>query len=113
MERSNAVGSRIKRLREGSDIRQNQLATYLNIDQSYLSKVEAGERSISVELLEKLAVLFGQDMSVFYEDAQDIRPVQMALRAREIAQEDLEVLAAINRIALNSRMMSKLLGERT
>ena len=48
----NSVGNRMKELREQAKLRQNQVAAYLGVDQSYLSKIEAGERSISVELLE-------------------------------------------------------------
>ena len=54
-----ALGARLKELRVKNSITQSQLAEYLGVDQSYISKFESGQRQLSVLSLEKLANLFG------------------------------------------------------
>lgn len=105
------VGSRIKFLRESSGFTQKNIADYLKVDQSLISKIEAGERPISADLLERVAILFGCSIAVFHEQTADIdlEPLSFALRASEISAEDLEIVSAINKIALNSIFMTKLL----
>lgn len=103
------VGITIRSLREKSGFTQDNIAHYLKVDQSLISKFESGERTLSVDLLERLATLFGVDMSVFSEGACDIEPLSLALRASEIHEEDLETVSAINRIALNGDFMTRLL----
>ena len=41
------VGENIRELRKNAKITQEQLANYLSIDQSLISKIEKGERSIA------------------------------------------------------------------
>lgn len=103
------IGLRMKELREQANLRQSQVAAYLGVDQSYLSKMETGERAISVEQLERLAELYGCDLEVFENPDIEIKPIQIALRAREITTEDLNIIAAVNHIAANSRYMARLL----
>ena len=98
----NSVGNRMKELREQAKLRQNQVAAYLGVDQSYLSKIEAGERSISVEL-------HGCALEVFDNPEIQVNPIQIALRARDITVDDMNIIAAINHVASNSRYMANLL----
>ncbi len=105
------IGQRIKELRENANLRQNQVAAYLGVDQSLLSKIESDERTISVEQLEKLAELYGCDLTVFEDLSIEVKPLQIALRAREITEDDLKVIAVVNHIATNSKYMAKLLKE--
>ncbi len=53
-----ALGARLKELRVKNSITQSQLAEYLGVDQSYISKFESGQRQLSVLSLEKLAQSF-------------------------------------------------------
>ena len=46
---------RLKDLREDNDIKQKQLAEYLNIKQNTYSQYENGKREIPIEMLWKLA----------------------------------------------------------
>lgn len=46
---------RLKDLREDNDVKQKQLAEYLNIKQNTYSQYENGKREIPVEMLWKLA----------------------------------------------------------
>ena len=46
------IWTTIRRLREESGISQTQIADYLDIDQSMVSKIESGERNPSIEMIE-------------------------------------------------------------
>jgi transcriptional regulator with XRE-family HTH domain len=105
------TGATIKSLRESSGFTQDNIAHYLKVDQSLISKFESGERTLSVNLLERLVTLFGVDMSVFGECTRDIRSLSLALRASEIDEADLETISAMNRIALNVDFMTRLLKD--
>ena len=105
------IGKRIKELREQTDLRQNQVAAYLGVDQSYLSKIESGERSISVDQLDRLAELYGCDLAIINDPSTTAKPIQISLRARDITLEDMNIIATINHIASNSKYMAKKLKE--
>ena len=47
--------TRLKELREDSDLTQEKLSEYLNISQVAYSYYESGKRNIPIELLSKLA----------------------------------------------------------
>lgn len=102
------LGHRIKTLREQRGFTQSNLAKYLQVDQSLISMVEKGKRGLTSDMLEKLAALFGVQLSAFEEDV-DMKPLSFALRASEINEEDMETISAINRIALNCDFMIQLL----
>ena len=104
------LGTQIKNFRENSGFTQKNIANFLGVDQSLISKFEAGERPISADMLERLMTLFGCSMSVLNEATDEYKPLSLALRANEILDEDLETVRAINKIALNSTFMTKLLG---
>jgi transcriptional regulator with XRE-family HTH domain len=104
------VGAKIKAMRENNGFTQSNIAKYLKVDQSLISKVETGERALAVDMLEKLAILFGVNLT-FFDDSfvGQIKPLTFALRASEVNEDDLDAISAINRIALNSNFMTQLL----
>ncbi len=104
-----SVGERFSELRNRSGLTQSQIADYLNVDQSYVSKYEKNERQFSVDILEKAAALFGCPIEYFTDETSEYAPMPIALRARSVTAEDLETIAAINKIALNLRFMEGLL----
>ena len=53
---------RIRDLREDRDLTQKQISDYLMCDQSLYSKYEREERSLPLELAEKLADFYGVSM---------------------------------------------------
>lgn len=108
------IGTTLKSLRERSGFTQSNIAKYLKVDQSLISKFETGERALTADMLEKLAVLFGVNLSAFDDAVDQGKPLIIALRASEINEEDLDAISAINRIALNCNFMTKLLeGDQT
>lgn len=103
------LGIKIKTLREQGGFTQRNIANYLNVDQSLISMVEKGKRALTADMLERLADLLGVQISAFREGEIELKPLSFALRASEINEEDLETISSINRIALNSVFMTKLL----
>lgn len=103
------IGSRIHCLRESSSISQAQLAGFLGMDQSMISKIESGERNTSVETIEKLSAFFGCSLDSPEECGVGSGALKFAFRAGGVSAEDMEVIADINRVALNLREMKGLL----
>jgi transcriptional regulator with XRE-family HTH domain len=56
---NNGIGFKIKKLREQKEISQEDLSYYLDISQSYLSKIENG-------VIEKIDFLFMQKVADFF-----------------------------------------------
>lgn len=108
----NAIGETIKALREQSGFTQMNLAKYLKVDQSLISKIEKNERVITSDMLDKLSSLFGITPDSFYSGSLPEKRLTVALRASEINEDDLEMISAINRITLNLNFMTEVLGDR-
>jgi transcriptional regulator with XRE-family HTH domain len=105
------IGKRFNELREGSQFTQSQIAEYLGVDQSYISKCEKNERQFSTDVLEKAAELFGCTIDYFIDESSEFKPMPIALRAKKMDKEDLKSIAVMNKIALNLRFMEGLLEE--
>lgn len=54
-----ALGRRIKRHREQSDLTQEELAAKVHLTQTHISLVETGKRKISMDALKKVASALG------------------------------------------------------
>ena len=64
--KSSSFGSYLKAIRESKGIPQRIVAHRLDIDTSTLSKIELGERQISISMIQGLADVLGLD----YRDLQ-------------------------------------------
>lgn len=107
------IGENIRALRENAGFTQNNLALYMNVDQSLISKVEKGERIMSVDMLEKLATLFGVTIEQLEGQPITNSKLSFAFRGSDFSVKEMEAMAAINKIALNSEFMRVMLkGER-
>lgn len=102
-------GKRFKELREKSGLTQAQLAQYLEIDQSYISKFEKNERQFGTDTLQKAADLFGCSLDCFFDENVENEPPVIAFRANSVNIEDILTIARINKLAFNLRYMEKLL----
>lgn len=102
---------RLKGLRKESKITQEQLAKYLGVDQSMITKLENGTRSLNVTLIEKICGLFGCSDAYLMGKEDSYIPLNFAFRSNGIQAEDLESIAAINKIVMNIRYMNEMLGE--
>lgn len=106
-----AMNEMLKMMREKTGLRQEQIANYLGVTQTFISKVEAGERNLTVDQLESVVNLYGYSLASFVNMDQDAHPIQFAFRAQEVCQDDLRIIADIGKIAINSRFMAKILEE--
>lgn len=107
----NFVSRRFKELRESSNLTQAQISGFLNIDQSYVSKFEKGERRLSVDIMEKMCNLFGCTLKYFESEDEKYTPMSIAFRSNNLQNEDLETIAAINKVALNIRFINQMLED--
>lgn len=102
-------GQRIKEIRESNNFSQNNIATFLGVDQSLISKIEKGERFLSSDMLEKLAALFGVHPKAFAVGSAQ-KPLAYTLRASDLTADDMDTISAINKIALNCDFVTTLLN---
>lgn len=63
----NKIGNNIKRIREAKNIKQEFLATRTGICKSYLSRIENGNRDLSVSKLIKIAETLEVPISSLFE----------------------------------------------
>lgn len=105
------IGNKLKELREKSGYTQNQVANYLDVDQTTISKIEKEERNISMGMLIKLANLYGCGIKDFTK-SDEHNPIALAFRANNIDLEDMEAIARLKKIVLNIRLMDQIVEER-
>ncbi len=105
------IYEKLKMMRKKTGLRQEQIADYLGVTQTFISKVETGERNLTVDQLESVANLYGYSLAAFADPEEETHPIQFAFRAQDVSQEDLHIIADIEKIAINSRFMAKTLEE--
>ena len=66
------IGLVIKQLRTARHLSQEQLSCQCGIDQHYISNLECGKRSVSVEIIERIASFFGISLSQFFTSVDSI-----------------------------------------
>ncbi len=109
---NDSVGQKVKALRENAKLSQMQIALFLEVDQSTISKCEKCERQFQIDHLERLSSLFGLSLEdLMKADVSGLR-LQIAFRTNGIEVEDLNAIADIQKIALNLEQMCTLLRER-
>ena len=62
------VGKRIKELRELTKMSQKDLSFAADLDRSYITSVENGQRNISIINIEKIANALGVSIQTFFSD---------------------------------------------
>jgi transcriptional regulator with XRE-family HTH domain len=105
------IGQKVKALREKAGLNQGQIAQFLGVDQSNISKCEKGERQFQVDHLERLGSLFGVTLGDLMNEQVSVTPLQIAFRADGMQIDDLNAIADIQKIALNLDQMRTLLRE--
>lgn len=103
--KSNTIGENLKALRVKAGYNQQSIAAFLNVDQSFISKIENGERVISSDMLEKLAALFGVNPTDIIKEGTLSRTLSCAFRSNDLTFAEMETISVINRIALNAEFM--------
>ena len=105
------IGENAKCARETNGFSQANVADFLKVDQSLISKFEKGERSMRSDMLERLANLYGYKVSDFeHKGGVPERRMKAAYRSSGISSDDMEAIHDIKRIAMNLFDMADLAG---
>jgi transcriptional regulator with XRE-family HTH domain len=82
-----ALGSRIKKYREGRGLNQEALARLLGVSRPTLSLIENGERKVSAVEIRKLGEIFGVSVEAFFDEKKEpqfvIRETSAEYKKRE------------------------------
>ena len=103
------IGSKLKKLRVENGYSQRQLAEYLEIDQSNLSKIENGERNFNMTLLDKLCLLYNCSPEYLMGETDTHEKSSIAFRSDD--KVDLSVVAKMNEITGYLKLLRKLDGD--
>lgn len=100
-----SVGKNIKKIREQRGLMQKEVASVADMQASNYSKIESGQRDVSVEALDKIAQFFGMkvDEIIHFEDTKNPAPVKVEDKTANekvqlISQLDEEDKHAVYRI---------------
>ncbi|WP_026513741.1 helix-turn-helix domain-containing protein [Butyrivibrio sp. LB2008] len=105
------VNVRLKELRKECQLTQKQIADYLNVDQTLITKYENGTRTMSVTVIDQICNLFGCTEEYLLGRSDSYIPLSFAFRSNGIQGDDLQSIAAVNKIAMNIRYMNEMIGE--
>lgn len=105
------INEKIKELREKSNITQKEMADYLEVTQTYISKLESSERNLTIDLLMKISTLFVCDISELVDDDKTVKPLVLPFRKKNYTVADLDSISSANKIILNFNEMIDLLEE--
>ena len=61
----------IKKLRTEKGVSQERLALDANIDRTYISDIEKGDRNVSIEIIERLANFFKISVSELFKKMEE------------------------------------------
>lgn len=64
------LGTRLRRSREATNLSQGAFAKALGLSSEYISLLEAGKRTPSLDTLEKIAAFLNKDLTFFFEKEQ-------------------------------------------
>lgn len=106
------IANNLKTLRTESGLSQAAIAKFLGVDQSMISKAEAGERAFSADIIEKLSSLYGVPVSAIDGENGVSSPLSHAFRTATVADDDLQGVSVINRLALNSVFLDNLINSK-
>ena len=102
-------GIRLKKLRKKNNLSQEKLASILKITAGAVGNYERGERDISVTELNKLADLFGVELSDLLEENLEMQKLNLAFAFRsKNTESDLEYIASFKKVVRNYLKMERL-----
>ena len=113
MEEKDILARNIKRLRVANDFTQEKVADFLGIGRSAYANYEAGTREIPIDIIERLADLFGCDTYLLYED-NEVAVNEMlttAFRVDNATPEDMTAIAYFKRMVKNYLMIDRKLAK--
>ena len=90
------IHERVKKLREKNNYSQKQVANYLNIDQSHISKIEKGKRNLNEVYFDKLCLLYNCSPDYLLGKSDVYEPPKIAFRSDE--NVDLFAISKMNQV---------------
>lgn len=108
MGNGGAIGKKFFAIRNKLGLSQKQVADYLGIDQSYVSKIESGERKINFKIAKKMCDLIGYDIS-YFNNENDMELLKISFRTNDLSTDDLVKIARINQIVIKLREMKEMI----
>jgi transcriptional regulator with XRE-family HTH domain len=106
------IGKRIRFIRESFEYSQEQVANYLNVERTYISMIENGERIATPTIVEMLSDLFGIPTSEFLKPAKEnSQELAMEVAFRGNPKQDahtLRQIASFKRVVSNYLKMDKI-----
>ena len=97
IEKQKAVGLKIKMLRTQKRIKQQDLASKLQISQAYLSNIENGRNAITLENLFKLQEILGCQMADFFAEIDADAAVQESCSQESFTLDEVTKLLQVLR----------------
>lgn len=85
MKTRERVGRNISLAREALGWNQEELGAKLDADQSYVSKIERGKMNLTLNTLEKIADVLGQDVGYFFQRQIVVEAKKAQARRRKAA----------------------------
>ncbi|WP_409199406.1 helix-turn-helix domain-containing protein [Methanobrevibacter sp. DSM 116169] len=104
------IGEKLKKLREDNNYTQQQIANYLKVDQGQISKIENEERSLNLDLLDKISMLYDCSHEYILDESNDYSPNKFAFRLNN-NNPNLEAVSKMNQIINNLKFLRKLDNE--
>lgn len=107
------ISKNIKRMREACRFTQEQVSQFLGIGRSAYSNYETGDRELPLEVMEKLADLYGCDLFLLYEEDADIvkNMLTTAFRVDDLSADDMKQIADFKAVVKNYLKMDLLLNQ--
>ena len=104
------ISKNIKRMREACRFTQEQVSQFLGIGRSAYSNYETGDRELPLEVMEKLADLYGCDLFLLYEEDADIvkNMLTTAFRVDNLSADDMKQIADFKAVVKNYLKMDLL-----
>lgn len=105
------ISENIRRMREACSFTQAQVSQFLGIGRSAYANYEAGDRELPLDVMEKLADLYGCDMFLLYEKDADVvrNMLTTAFRVDDLTAEDMKQIADFKAVVKNYLKMDILL----
>jgi len=104
MDAGNTIGSNLKAFREAMSLSQEDVAKYLDIQRELISYYENGSRQAPLDILEKLASLFGVELYDLMQEGHTSSTkanLAFAFRTNALSAADLHVISDFKKIVRN------------
>jgi transcriptional regulator with XRE-family HTH domain len=107
-----SIGEKLQEARKKSGLTQLQVAKLIGINKAQLSYYETAAREINLNILEKLANLYGYKIDYFVTGNEIKEPeIQIAFRGENLCNEDLKTVAWTKTFLNNLSEMNDLIKE--